>query len=311
MAIANASDLRDKFGGVSLSFKWMGVEKKVEISEAVEVANLLNATTSSVKVAKVLIDTKDKDYKKLTSLRSKLRNTWIDNTLPWIEPGVRLMHKSLIEGFQKEQFEPLKMAMQAAVEQLNQRWGEVLEEAPSRLGKLFNAGDYPASPMGLFDCYLSFPNLEPPGYLPPEVFEQQSKVVQKQFEEALKIGEAMLAEELQKLVSNLAERLTPDSDGKPKVFKEASVQGVYDFFEKINKLGMGSSEELEKAISQVKEVLGGCSAKDLKGLSVDTKTTLSEQLKKVEASLEASVQSLPRRKLNITKKKTTPEEVPV
>ncbi len=308
MSIKSASDLREKFGGVALGFKWLGIEKKAEFQEVSEVASLLNATTNAVKVQKVLIDTKDPSYKKLTSLKNKLRSLWIDNTLPWIEPGVRLMHKGLIEGFQKEQFEPLKLAMGAAVEQLAARWDEVLAEAPGRLGKLFNPDDYPKSPLGLFDCFLSFPNLEPPGYLPPEVFEQQSKAVQKQFEEALKIGEAMLADELQKLVTNLADRLSPDVDGKPKVFKEASVQGVYDFFEKIAKLGMGSSAELENAISQVKDVLGGCTAKDLKGLSVDTKTTLSEQLKKVGESLESSVQVLPRRKLNIAKKNKTPQE---
>lgn len=308
-SIKNAADLRDKFGGLSLSFKWFGLEKKAEAAENIQVANMLDATNSAVKVTKVLIDTKDKDYKKLTSIRNKLRSLWVDGTLPWIEPGVRLMGKDLLETFAKEQFEPHKLALQAATEQLDSRWQEVLDEAPKRLGQLFNKNDYPESPIGLFDCSLSFPNLEPPGYLPKEVFEQQSKAVQKQFEEALKIGEAMLAEELQKLVGNLADRLTPGADGKPKVFKEASVQGVYDFFEKIGKLGMGSSEELENAISQVKEVLGGCNAKDLKKFSDDTKVSMSEQLKLVGKSLEASVQSLPRRKLNIKKKVNKEEEV--
>lgn len=300
--IKNANDLREKFGGVALSFKWMGVEKKADIKEASEVAGLLQASTSSVKVAKVLLDTKDKDYKKLTSIKNKLRSLWVDSTLPWIEPGVRLMNKGLLEEFQKHQFEPQKLAMQAAVEDLAKRWSEVLEEAPKRLGKLYNPLDYPTSPLGLFDCALSFPNLEPPGYLPPEVFEQQSKQVAKQFEQALKVGEAMLAEELQKLVDNLADRLKPDADGKPKAFKEASVQGVYDFFEKIKGLGMGSSQELEAAIGKVKDTLKGCSAKDLKGFSADTKNSIGAQLAKVSESLTSSVQSLPRRKINVKKK---------
>lgn len=301
MTIKNANDLREKFGGVSLTFKWMGTEKKADLKDVNEVAYVLDAEAKFISVKKKLIDTRDKDYKKLTSIKSRIQALWRENTLPWIEPGCRLMQKILLESFQKDIFQPEKEALLAAVKNLNDRWPEILEDAPQRLGKLYCAQDYPKTLEGLFDVYLGFPNLEPPGYLPKEVFEQQSAKVQAQFEEALKLGEKAIATEFSSLVQRLAENLTPDADGKPKKFKDASVSSVYEFLERVKKLGFGSSEELSKSIEEVKKTLAGQGMKDLKELNADG-------LKLVADKLSQSVENLPRRKITIKKKSENESE---
>ncbi len=301
--IVTASDLRAQFGGIGIHFKWMGTSVRASNFEKADLAMALGANVNAIKLDKLLIDTGNKDYKRLTKIRSQLRNRWVEETLPYVETGVRLMAKGRLDSFVSDEFEPRRTALMVAVEGLADKWQQIVEEAPQRLGKLYNSNDYPNSPIGLFDVTLSFPNLEPPGHLPPQVFLQQSEEVQKKFAQALKMGEAMLAEELKKLVDNLAERLVPDSEGKPQKFKSASVENMYGFIEKVRQLGFGSSEELSQQIEKVEELMGGISAQDLRDLTVDGKSSMSQAFKEISESLEGSLESLPRRKFKLGSKK--------
>ena len=64
---------------------------------------------------------------------------------------------------------------------------------------LFNASDYPATLIGLFDMSWEFPSVEPPAYLQrlsPELYRQECQRIETRFDEAVQLAEQAFLEEL-------------------------------------------------------------------------------------------------------------------
>ncbi len=63
-------------------------------------------------------------------------------------------------------------------------------DAQRRLGRLYNAADYPPRVQSLFGVAWDFPSVEPPAYLlriSPEIYEQERQRLAARFEEAVRL----------------------------------------------------------------------------------------------------------------------------
>jgi hypothetical protein len=100
----------------------------------------------------------------VTAVRSQAISSWRAVTLPYPEPGLRLIRQDRIERFD-QQMNELKNELAEAVVELDRRYGELRVAARDRLGRLYNATDYPAQLVGLFQLEWDFPSVEPPEYL--------------------------------------------------------------------------------------------------------------------------------------------------
>jgi len=89
---------------------------------------------------------------------------WKGITLPYPEPGIRLIRQEDIGSFDV-QMTTLKAELDEAVERLDHHYGELRSAARNRLGRLFNPTDYPQPLRGLFAASWYFPSVEPPPYL--------------------------------------------------------------------------------------------------------------------------------------------------
>lgn len=101
--------------------------------------------------------------------------------------------------------------LQDAIEQLERHYGELRAAARERLGRLFNASDYPATLRGMFDMTWDFPSVEPSDYLrrlSPTLDHRECERVQARFNEAVRLAEQAFIEELSRLVTHLTERLS-------------------------------------------------------------------------------------------------------
>ena len=75
------------------------------------------------------------------------------------------------------QMTSLQESLANAVDHLNSHYSELKAAARQRLGSLFDAGDYPATLEGLFECSWDFPSVEPPDYLrqlSPQLYAQEA-----------------------------------------------------------------------------------------------------------------------------------------
>ena len=157
--------------------------------------------------------------------------------------------------------------LQEAARELASQYDTIKSEAQRRLGTLFNASDYPTTLDGLFDLEVSYPTIEPPGYLmalQPEVFQQEQARVRERFESAVELAEQAFATELQRLTAHLAERLTGLHDGQPKVFRDSAVENLREFFERFRRLNIRSSPELDALVEQAQQTINGIEPQTLR-----------------------------------------------
>ena len=149
---------------VRVSIQWFGTRKTLTREQKSEAADTFGAQGEFLSAGKKLVDTSHPAFKTVTSVRGKILNLWKAESLPFPEPGVRLIRQDRIDTFNarmQELREELDKAVWAAGRTL--RRTEV--GGPATAGRLFNAADYPDSLRNLFAVTWDFPSVEPPDYL--------------------------------------------------------------------------------------------------------------------------------------------------
>ena len=291
-----ARRLRTTMAAVRLSFTWFGVRRSLSQEQKTEAAESFGAERNYLSATKKLLDTQHPAFKAVTAVRGRALNLWKGLSLPYPEPGIRLIRQDDIHMFDV-QMTTLRDELREAVEQLDAHFDELKQVARDRLGRLYNAGDYPQSLVGLFRLEHDFPSVEPPDYLrqlSPELFRQEQARVTARFEEAVRLaGEAFLAE-FGKLVSHLSERLAGQDDGKPKVFRDSAVENLQDFFARFRSLNVGNSQQLDELVDQAQRVVRGIEPQQLRD-SNSLRQQVVTQLSAVQSVLDGLLVDRPRR----------------
>lgn len=210
--------LRDTTAAVRVSFTWMGLRKTLSSGQKNQAAETFGAEGDFLSARKKLLDTKHTAYKEVTAIRGKVIAYWKSLTLPFPEPGIRLIRRHEVDGFNR-QMQDYRTELDDAVSRLDAHYAEMKEAARQRLGKLFNPNDYPPSLVGLFTLEWDHPNVEPPSYLQqlnPAIYDQERSRVAARFDQAVTLAEQAFVSELGKLVEHLVERLS----GENKIFRE-------------------------------------------------------------------------------------------
>src|SRR5207244_1154042 len=109
---------------------------------------------------KKLIDTRHVAYRAVTAVRGKIEAFWKSQSLPFPEPGVRLIPQDQVEAFAR-QVDDYRVELDDAVAELDRHFGELKRLARERLGSLYDPADYPETLRGLFAVSYDFPSVEP------------------------------------------------------------------------------------------------------------------------------------------------------
>ncbi len=293
-----AGRLRTTMAAVRLSFTWFGVRRSLSQEQKTEAAESFGAERNYFSAAKKLLDTQHPAFKAVTAVRGRALNLWKGLSLPYPEPGIRLIRQDDIPMFDV-QMTTLRDELSEAVEQLDAHFDELKQAARDRLGRLYNAGDYPHSLVGLFRLEHDFPSVEPPNYLrelSPELFRQEQARVTARFEEAVRLAEEAFLAEFGKLVSHLSERLSGQDDGKPKVFRDSAVENLQDFFARFRSLNVGNSQQLDELVDQAQRVVRGIEPQQLRD-SNSLRQQVVTQLSAVQSVLDGLLVDRPRRNI--------------
>ena len=76
-----------------ISFTWMGVRKTLTPEQKNQAAESFGAEGDSLSACKKLLDTKHAAYKEVTAVRGRVGAYWKGLTLPYPEPGIRLIRQ--------------------------------------------------------------------------------------------------------------------------------------------------------------------------------------------------------------------------
>jgi hypothetical protein len=98
-ATTPAQRLRRTAAAVRVMMKWLGVHKALTSQQREEVSAGYAADSRFLTAGKKIIDVRHEAFRKLTSLRTRMVNYWRGLTLPYVEPGIRLIRQSDIASF--------------------------------------------------------------------------------------------------------------------------------------------------------------------------------------------------------------------
>jgi hypothetical protein len=290
--------LRRTAAAVRLHFTWWGVHRTLTAPQKEEVGDSYGADARFLTAGKKLVDVRHENFRRLTSVRTRAVNYWRGLTLPFTEPGVRLIRQSDVEAF-VHTLEGFRSELTQAEADLNAVYDQVKADARQRLGRLYNASDYPPEVRGLFAVTWDFPSVEPPSYLMrirPEVYEEERRRVEARFEEAVRLAEQAFAAEFARLLSHLTERLGEGENGERRVFRDSAVSNLRSFFERFTHLNVRSSPELDALVEEARRLVQGMAPQDLRD-DGGLRRHVGQEMTRVQAQVEALITDAPRRRL--------------
>jgi hypothetical protein len=294
----SVNQVRGDFAACRVKFRWFGTTKTLSTAQKSQAAESFGAQGKAISAAKRLIDTKNDRYRVSTSIKSNIVRYWRDSSLAFPEPGIRLIRQDRIDAFDL-QLARYQQELQTAVGSLDEHFNELKEAARVRLGSLFNLSDYPASLAEEFAVVWDFPNVEAPDYLRrlnPEVYRQQAELVSQRFAETVAMAEQAFIDELDQLVAHLAERLSGDDDGKPKIFRDTSLTNLTAFFRRFNDLNVSSNDQLDDLVERCQQLVSGVAPQSLRD-NDSLRTSLANNLSSVQSALDQLMVERPRRNI--------------
>jgi hypothetical protein len=246
-----------------------------------------------------LLDVKHPAFRAVTAIRGKIQAYGKGLSLPYPEPGIRLIRQDKVEEF-AAQMADFRVELDDAVQNLDRHYGELKRAAVERLGSLYNPSDYPETLVGLFAVAWDFPSVEPPDYLmqlSPALYEQERARMEARFEEAVRLAERAFTEEFARLVEHLAERVTGvGEDGQPKVFRDSAVNNLSEFFQRFRELNVRSNEQLDELVERAQRAVRGVDAQELRD-SQGLRQRVATQLSQVQSALDGMLVERPRRRI--------------
>jgi hypothetical protein len=295
---APASRLRATMAAVAIHFTWFGVRKSLSTEQKSQAAEPFEAEGSFLSAGKKLLDTRHEAFKAVTSIRTQILQFWRAMSVPFPEPGIRLIRRDEISLFDVK-LTSLRQELDEAVANLDAHYAELKATARRRLGRLYNAADYPTTLIGLFGVSWDFPNVEPPAYLQqlaPALFEEESRRVAARFDEAVRLAEEAFTTEFHNLIAHLTERLSGTDDGKPKVFRDSVIENLVEFFGRFRVLNVRSSQELDELVAQAQQIVRGVRPQQLRD-DAGFRQQIATQLSAVESQIDGMLVNLPRRRI--------------
>ena len=291
-----AQRLRGTMAAVRVSIRWFGTRKSLTVEQKAEAAEPFNAEAKFLSAGKKLLDISHPAFKAVTAVRGKVIAYWKSLSLPYPEPGIRLIRQDRVEDFAAKIGE-FQEELTEAVGTLDRRYSELKATARQRLGSLYDPSDYPQSLTGLFAVEYDFPSVDAPTYLQqlnPELYEQECRRVQSRFDEAVRLAEEAFVAELAKLVSHLTERLSGQADGKPRIFRDSAVENLTEFFGRFLALNVRSNEQLDRLVADAQRVIRGIEPQTLRD-DAGLRQHVATEMSRVQSVLDGMLVDRPRR----------------
>lgn len=297
--------LREQFAAVKLRTKWWGITKAVDDYTRRQMASAVGADADEVHAKKYLVNTRHEAYKACTAVRSQAKTFVKDSTLPFPEDGLRLIKRDQLADFNNRMI-GFTSALDQAVAGLQAAYWEIRQERKTALAGMFREGDYPITLEDQFSIWVEYPSIEPPEYLKTtntRLWEQERQRAVSRFEQAVKMAESAMLEEVKGLVDKLVDRLSYDETGNAKRFvirPDGScpvVDNLKEFFQRFKTMSLGSNQDLEFLCQSAELLLSGARPETLRS-NQDFRDTMRSGMQAVASRLDDLMTDRPKRAIS-------------
>ena len=275
---------------VSIS-KWGGVKKidDSKLAKMVEAHEWLTAT-------KKLVD--PDSLKPICKVGNAARSYLAAVSLPFPIQGMVFAPKEMISKVDKR-LEEFRAEFNEAVNAFTRDYPRLRETAMVYLGDLFNEVDYPVQVEQRFSLTWRFIILDVPngkaGILSPELYEREKEKFIKTMEEARTLAIESLREEFASMVEHITERFTKAADGKPKVFKNSTLDAFSVYLQNFADRNVFKDEQLAQLVERAQAVIGGVSADRIRS-NEHLKERIQAGMAEIENAMAVAL-ARPRRKI--------------
>jgi hypothetical protein len=273
--------------------KWGGVKKidKSKLSNIVEQAGY-----DWVTATKKLVD--PTSLKPICKINNSARNWLATISLPFPINGMVFIPKDLINKVD-EKLGEFKIKFIDAVMNFSEEYSDLRGTAKTYLGELFNEIDYPVDIGSKFNFNWRFIILDVPNgdtkLLAPEVYAREKEKFIQTMEEARGMAIDALREEFSQMVGRITERFTQTGNGKPKIFKNTTIDGFYEYFQTFKDRNIFHDDELTSLVNRAQDILNGNNVEQIR-----SNETLKEDIRYGMSDIEGELDKLfnrPRRKI--------------
>lgn len=179
------------------------------------------------------------------------------------------------------------------------KYPRLLVQARRQLRDLFDRHDYPGRDQvaGCFGLHWQLLAIGVPDALAEistEIFEQERAKSAAQWASAQEEIQTLLRVRLKSMVQNLVERLKPAADGQKKVFRNTLVSNLDDFIKDFSALNITNDKELEKVVSDVRDLMSGVDAQLLRD-SGKARDLITSGAAQIESELSTLIVDKPKR----------------
>lgn len=273
--------------------KWGGVKKidKTKIASMVD-----NTNYDWVTATKKLVD--PESLKPICKITNAARNWLVTLSLPFPINGMVFIPKDLINTVD-DKLTGFKQDFNQAVMDFMQDYNMLRGTAKAYLGDLFNEIDYPLNVGARFNLSWRFVILDVPNgntqLLAPEVYAREKEKFVETMNEAREMAVNALRVEFAQMVERITDRFTQTGNGKPKVFKNSTVDGFYEYFQTFKDRNIFQDAQLTELVDRAQAVLNGSSVDQIRSNS-----KLKNDIQIGMADIETSIDELfdqPRRRI--------------
>jgi len=217
---------------------------------------------------------------------------------PFPIQGLNLISNSLIPRLNDILAEH-KANFDNAVEHLAQIYHQAIQDAKEHLEPigLFNQNDYPRNITQRYSFswrYITIASQQSLSIMDPDFIAEEKAKFQQMIDEARILTKQALTEQLHQLIQHAVERLTPDNDGKQKIFRDTLVTNFDEYFDTFYHRNIWNDQELTDLVEKAKRVLRNVSPNQLRS-STNIRETIADGLKQLKDILDQSMSELPTR----------------
>lgn len=120
--------LRVTMAAVRVSLSWFGTRKTLTAEQKSQAADTFGAESNFLSAGKKLLDTTHPAFKVVTNVKGRIISLWKSISLPYPEPGIRLVRQDDIDDFNTK-MESLQQELAIAVQALDRHYYELQSAA--------------------------------------------------------------------------------------------------------------------------------------------------------------------------------------
>lgn len=243
---------------VSVNLRRLGIRKRVS-SDSTSIQT--DTDRDMLHVSKDVLQCPE--YEAILSLDGKIRSTLRKKTAgnSYLRDGIYLVNSAMLDDL-TSWLTGLNGERSGLVDRFLAAYERAKAEAESRLGKLYDATDYPPADrvraaFSLSWQVFAFPSVDSLREVSAGVWQAEAAKIKTLWNEALEASRQLLRAELADLIDRLSERLQPGEDGKPKRLHATAITNLTEFLTKFSTREITNDTDLKDLIARMQKTLTG------------------------------------------------------